>query len=299
VAPLEAPDAVLCRSNAEAVSQVMAAGEAGRSAALVGGGNEVRRLAEAAIDLKAGRGTDHPELLAFRTWGEVQEYVTHDSAGQDLKVAVKLIDTHGPDVVIATVNTLVEEQDAQVVVSTAHKAKGREWDTVRIANDFHEPKSAPVTNGSRANDQDEREVSRAEMMLAYVAVTRAREVLDRAGLAWVDRLMAAQEPAETAAPPSPPSASTPRDERAPLGRVEVVTRDLPPAAYTGAARWLLRDRHDGALYVAVRGDDACRVFPANQRGDVTDWGQLVGKAGATHEQAIADLERVLAGGEAP
>lgn len=184
VGPAELPDAVLCRSNAEAIAQAMKAIAAGKTAALVGGGGEIRRLAQAAITLKAGAGTDHPELFAFRTWGEVQDYAENDPAGSDLKVFVQLIDSHGPDVVIDTVDRLVDERFAAVVVSTAHKAKGREWDTVKIAGDFREPRK-PI-------DWDEDDprlpsIPREDAMLAYVAVTRAKLTLDRSGLAWVDK----------------------------------------------------------------------------------------------------------------
>jgi UvrD/REP helicase N-terminal domain/UvrD-like helicase C-terminal domain len=175
---LEAPDAILCRTNAEAVAQIMAAYAAGRRPALVGGGAEIRALAEAAVTLKAGLGTSHPELFAFRTWGELQEYVEQDAAGADLKVFVRLVDAHGPEVVIETVDRMVDERYADVVISTAHKAKGREWDQVRIAGDFQEPK----------------EISPAELMLAYVAVTRAKLALGRGGLKWIDGPQPATEP---------------------------------------------------------------------------------------------------------
>ena len=118
VGPVASPDAVLCRSNAEAVRQLLVAADAGRKAALVGGGTEIRRLAEAAISLRAGAGTDHPELFAFRTWGEVQEYVEQDAGGSDLKVFVQLIDTHGAEMVIDIVDGLSPEQAAETVVST-------------------------------------------------------------------------------------------------------------------------------------------------------------------------------------
>src|SRR5690606_24989940 len=88
------------------------------------------------------------------------------------------IDQYGAREVIRLVDSLVDEAAADVVVSTAHKAKGREWPKVRIAGDFAPP--------SRKPGEPPVEVSREEMMLAYVAVTRAREVLDRGGLAWVD-----------------------------------------------------------------------------------------------------------------
>jgi AAA domain len=177
VAPLDHPAAVLCRTNAEAVTQLMAAADQGRRAALVGGANDIRRLAEAAVSLRAGQPTDHPELFAFKSWGEVQDYAAQDTGGSDLKVMVLLIDRHGPELVIETMDRLVPESSAELVVSTAHKAKGREWPTVRIAADFREPK------GEQAS------VPRSEAMLAYVAVTRARQVLDKDGLAWLDRYL--------------------------------------------------------------------------------------------------------------
>ncbi|MGH3737124.1 MAG: UvrD-helicase domain-containing protein [Micromonosporaceae bacterium] len=178
VEPAAAAAAVLCRTNAEAVSEVMDVMDDGQRAALVGGGGAIKRLAQAAITLKAGLGTDHPELFAFRTWGELQEYVEHDAAGADLKVFVRLVDTHGPDVIIATMDQLSDESSADVVVSTAHKAKGREWDSVRIAGDFQEPK--------QPENEPRPKIPDAEAMLAYVAVTRARLTLDRTGLSWVD-----------------------------------------------------------------------------------------------------------------
>lgn len=188
VGSVASPDAILCRSNAGAMAQIMAAIAAGQKAALVGGGDEMRRLAEAARELMSGRPTSHPELVAFKTWSQVREHADLDEASGSLKVLVKLVDEHGPDKIIEVVGLLVDEQDADVVVSTAHKAKGREWDTVRIAGDFHMPRADPVT-GRLVLAAD-------ELMLAYVSVTRARLGLDRHGLSWVDLLV----PAAVSAP---------------------------------------------------------------------------------------------------
>jgi energy-coupling factor transporter ATP-binding protein EcfA2 len=182
---LAAPDAILCRTNAGAVAALMAAAEQGRRAALVGGGEAIKRLAEAALELQQGIPTSHPELIAFTSWGQVREYVEQEQAGSDLRVFVRLIDDHGADAVIATMDHLVEERRAQVVVSTAHKAKGREWDQVQVAGDFRQPK--PAEDGGPRVDP-------AEAMLAYVTVTRARRVLDRGGLAWVDDLDGWEQP---------------------------------------------------------------------------------------------------------
>lgn len=180
VGPVPSPDAVLCRTNAGAVAKVMGYLDAGKRPALVGGAADLVRFAEAAADLQTGRRTNHPELFAFTTWGQVQDYVAEDPGGADLKVFVRLIDDHTPHKIISALSMTVEEHQADVVVSTGHRAKGREWDRVAIHDDFPEP----------ADDEDtDFEVSRADAMLAYVAVTRARLALDRRGLAWVDRLV--------------------------------------------------------------------------------------------------------------
>ncbi|SDN73193.1 UvrD/REP helicase N-terminal domain-containing protein [Streptomyces wuyuanensis] len=182
--PLEEPHAVLCRTNVGAMTHVMQLLDAGRRVALVGGGAGLRSLALAARDLKAGRRTSHPELVLFTTWGDLQDYAGHDPAGGDLQPFVDLIDRHGTDTVLAAVDQLSEEQRADVVVSTAHKAKGREWSTVKIADDFTPPKDTDQSDDT--GHPIPGPVNDAEARLAYVAVTRARQHLDRGGLAWID-----------------------------------------------------------------------------------------------------------------
>jgi hypothetical protein len=181
--PLTRPDAVLCRTNVGAMAQVMDLMTAGCRVALVEVGESLRALALAARDLKDGRRTTHPELVLFPSWGELQDYAAHDPAGRDLQPLVDLVDTHGTDAILAAVARLVPEQHAQVTVSTAHKAKGREWPRVRIANDFTPPKDT---------DQQDAEgravpgpIDGADARLAYVAVTRTRSRLDLGGLSWI------------------------------------------------------------------------------------------------------------------
>jgi superfamily I DNA/RNA helicase len=183
VTPLEKAQAVLCRTNGGALGQAMRALEAGQKVAIVGGGKQIRALAEAAEALKAGRATSHPELWAFKTWAEVQDYVENDAGGGDLRVMVGLIDEHGPDVIKGVCDRLADEKAADTVVSTAHKAKGLEWDSVRIAGDFREPRKNPE------RPDEEPKIPPADARLAYVAITRAKLSLDRTGLAWVDKYL--------------------------------------------------------------------------------------------------------------
>jgi AAA domain len=171
-------DAVLCRTNSDVMTEVFRFLEAGVEVAIAGGGEALRQVAKAAQDLKAGRRTDHPELFLFSDWGEVQDYAENDMAGQDLRSLVQLVDAHGPEEIIGAVERLSDERLAQVTVSTAHKAKGREWSRVRIGPGFRRP---PADDDGR-----QRLLHPAEARLIYVAVTRARDLLDPEGVDWVD-----------------------------------------------------------------------------------------------------------------
>ncbi|WP_405876541.1 UvrD-helicase domain-containing protein [Streptomyces sp. NBC_01136] len=182
---VEQPDAILCRSNVGAMLEVMSLLDEGRRVALVGGGESLRALARAARDLKAGKRSTHPELILFDSWGELQEYAEYDPSGRDLLPLVDLVDEHGVDVILGAVDKLAVEQGAEIVVSTAHKAKGREWASVRIGEDFTEPVDQEETDEN--GDPLPGGIDEAEARLAYVAVTRARHQLDLGGLSWINQ----------------------------------------------------------------------------------------------------------------
>ncbi|WP_406490401.1 UvrD-helicase domain-containing protein [Streptomyces sp. NBC_01604] len=182
--PVTSPDAVLCRTNVGAMAQVMILMAAGHRVALAGGGDSLRALAHAARDLKEGRRTHHPELILFPSWGELQDYAAHDPAGRDLQPLVNLVDAHGTDAILCAVDHLAPEPQAQVTVSTAHKAKGREWPSVLIADDFARPEDSrpDAPTGTPASPDP---IDDGEARLAYVAVTRTRHRLDLGGLSWI------------------------------------------------------------------------------------------------------------------
>ncbi|OII64377.1 DNA helicase [Streptomyces sp. CC53] len=210
IGPLARCDAVLCRSNAGAIQEILQLLSEGVRVALVGGGKPLKALAEAAAALKAGRRTSHHELVLFSSWGELQEYASDDPGGRDLLPLVEIIDEYGVDVVLDAVGRLHAEEDAEVTVSTAHRSKGREWPTVRISMDFEPtPTTAQAAEGAASPGIDI-----DEARLAYVAVTRARRHLDLGGLGWINHHpdgavgtavtdAAAAVPAALAAQPSP------------------------------------------------------------------------------------------------
>lgn len=165
VGAVNEPRAVLCRSNAGAIDAVLRLQRAGHQPHLVGGGEEVVRFAKAVAELQDKGSTYHPELACFSSWAEVQAYVADDPAGDELALMVKLITEYGLQIILDALDGMIAENQADVIVSTAHRSKGREWQTVRLAGDFPEP-------GERGAAAAE------ELRLAYVAATRARDVLD-------------------------------------------------------------------------------------------------------------------------
>ncbi len=171
VTNLAEPHAILCRSNGGSIGAVIDQLEAGRKVALVGDGRDIKRFAFAAKSLMNGTGCDLPELAAFRTWRQLLDYVEEEESGRDLKVMVNMVNRYGAGTLIDTINQLQPQKRADVIISTAHKAKGLEWSTVQIGPDF-----APPLEGDKPD--------RAELMLAYVAVTRGQHQLDRGSLAW-------------------------------------------------------------------------------------------------------------------
>jgi superfamily I DNA/RNA helicase len=159
---LRQPRAVLTRTNAVGVERVLNYQARGVPVHLVGGGVEVIAFARAAERLKDTGSCDHPEIGCFASWRAVQEYVAEDPLGSELRLLVDLVDKFGTDTIIEALDDMIQEDRADVVVSTAHKAKGREWDTVQLASDF------PDLAACEPED----------WRLLYVSITRARDVID-------------------------------------------------------------------------------------------------------------------------
>jgi len=161
VGPIDAPDVVLARTNAAVLGSAIENMAAGRKVAVVGGTKELEYFAEHAEKLQSGKRASHPDLACFDSWSEVQIYVGTED-GADLRMIVNLVDDFGARTLIQKLRSTVDERAADVVLSTAHKSKGREWDKVALDGDF------PV--GDDVGDE--------ELRLIYVAATRAQKELD-------------------------------------------------------------------------------------------------------------------------
>jgi len=232
---VEDPDAVLTRTNVGAIGAVFAGFDAGKRVALVGGGREIEDIAKAAQELQNGRRTKHPELSAYADWAEVRQYADSDEDAKSLQTLVRLVDKFSPGGLLQMIKNLVpedatdEETRPELVVSTAHKAKGREWGRVRIGSDFAQPKEDEVTGEVVMPPP-------GDLRLAYVTVTRAKEALELGSLSWIQMYDANLLPpvevrptpdvAAELAPAQEPSSPAPLPEPA----IEPATAVAPTAA---------------------------------------------------------------------
>lgn len=169
VGTIDQPDTILTRTNAAAVRAVLDAQASGQRPHLVGGGSEIVAFAKAADRLALRQPAEHPELACFESWNEVREYVQSDEQGSELRLLVKLVDDFTTPVILGALESMVPESRADLIVSTAHKSKGREWDRVRLGDDFPEKVK---------NDE--------ELRLLYVACTRAKQQLDISAVALLN-----------------------------------------------------------------------------------------------------------------
>lgn len=161
-----APDAVIARTNAGVVDAVLDALMIGERPYVVGGTGELMRLLVGVEQLKHRSGAAAPELIGFASWGDVVETAAAErEAG--LRTLVTLVEEYGEERLIAALGKVARnEASADVVISTAHRAKGREWDRVQLRDDFARV-AGLLDGGAGPFDQ-------AEARLVYVALTRAR-----------------------------------------------------------------------------------------------------------------------------
>jgi len=173
------PFTILTRSNLGLVTALLEGAQLfslqKEEAHVVGGVEELVWLLTDLQAIKEGgeRPRPHPELLGISKWEEVESLAEYSivlnrllrlAKEYDLEaLAHKIAQLHGP------------EEGAKLVLSTAHKAKGREWDRVLLWEDFYWvaayrwffPNTAPPPSEPSPEFLEEENIF-------YVAMTRAR-----------------------------------------------------------------------------------------------------------------------------
>ncbi|HHX0267631.1 TPA: 3'-5' exonuclease [Escherichia coli] len=117
------------------------------------------------------------EPARFVAWASYSEYEATAKAGKDAEMlqSVAIIQKFSPlpvHVAMLRKYEVRDEKAAAVTVTTVHRAKGLEWDTVRLHEDFQE-----LDQPGPDNVPEYEEIRRDELNLLYVAATRARKTL--------------------------------------------------------------------------------------------------------------------------
>jgi superfamily I DNA/RNA helicase len=169
------PDVILARSNAGVIGSVLQCLARGVSCHVLGGTRELKRVLEDVKRVKQGAIAQSPELLGFNIWKDVMAFSVQPE-GEYLRSFVSLVQEYGEDTMLrAIAKCEKEESKARVVCSTTHKAKGREWNYVRVDSDFDSALMRAFKASSPNRGRGDHQTSlNAEARLLYVAMTRAK-----------------------------------------------------------------------------------------------------------------------------
>lgn len=161
------PKAVLARTNASTLKAVIDALDANKKPHLVGGTEDLKRLLNGVTALKSGQPSVVPEFFGFKDWQELLIQVRNEET-HELQMFVNLVESRGERQLLWALGKCVDEDNADICVSTVHKAKGRQWASVCVFDDFF---------NSRSTNEDQK-LDEAELRLLYVALTRAKDELE-------------------------------------------------------------------------------------------------------------------------
>lgn len=159
----EVPYTVLARTNLKLIEECIGKIEEGWKCCLLADTRSIVSLIRSVFYLwmKKPQWVKDERVLEFPNWKELVTFAREEE-DPELLLAVHFILSHGGDALdrlrVLEDSARYPEQRADIVFSTVHKAKGREWERVVLCNDL-----------TFANEH--------EMNLYYVAVTRASRVL--------------------------------------------------------------------------------------------------------------------------
>jgi len=186
------PATVLCRTNARIIEVIL--GNHHRRLHVVGGVEEILNLAKSGYALYKNdkRNVKHIKLKQFKSWSAMISF-NNRYQDPDITFLTKLIVKHSFDFknVISKIENAnyVSEATAEMTLSTIHKSKGREWNNVRIEDDFLIFNNDELIEDILNHDME-------ELNLIYVALTRAKGSLyiNNGVGTFITRLKAFPEP---------------------------------------------------------------------------------------------------------
>jgi F-box protein 18 (helicase) len=178
--PKEGKKAIICRTNAAVFSRAARACAVNNSRSLnVNIPDEALSDIVDAYYLLSGQRDLVKNFLMkkFASFGEMMDYA-ESSGDLELMMRCRIVEKHQHDNIPELAQKIRElhDPDAQLTITTAHRAKGLEWDHVVLEDDF-----MSVMNGDEpavpSGGNDEYLLPQEEANLYYVAMTRAKSTL--------------------------------------------------------------------------------------------------------------------------
>jgi superfamily I DNA/RNA helicase len=161
------PYAVICRTNAGVLDSVIRISELGKRVHVTGGVKDQQDQIQAIYDIANGITPSYFEFKRFKTIENLKRFANSD-AGTMFAPIVNYCIKRGISAIPMLLKNLrnvhPSEEGADVICTTVHKAKGREFDHVTIYNDMIATNDAKWTEDERC--------------VLYVAVTRAKKQLN-------------------------------------------------------------------------------------------------------------------------
>ena len=160
------PYTVLCRKNETVIDTVL--NNLDKRIHVVGSMKDTLNLLISGYALlkEDFKNVTYSALKQFKSWDDmVNHHDNSEDKDRDITLLVNFVDKYKNDLA-KTLSKLqnschVSEKEADIIISTIHKSKGREWDSVLVENDFN--------ISEKTSDE--------EWNLLYVAITRAQKYL--------------------------------------------------------------------------------------------------------------------------
>lgn len=173
------PYTVIARNNMTMFEAATGMMEQGKKLAIVGGVEDIVNLIESAYALYQGRMHEvrSSELKFYRSWQELSE-CAQLSGDASLMRLVRLIDKYKHESLTISGQlrdyAQLPEAHADVILSTAHKAKGREWRQTLLTDDLMiaDETLTKIRKGDELSEEENESLN-----LLYVAMTRGKEAM--------------------------------------------------------------------------------------------------------------------------
>lgn len=164
----DAPYTMLFRTNGALIFEAVELMERGKRVNLEIDVSDFTKLLDSAIELKNNNmaKVKHESLVQFASWEECG--IEAEAVKGELQRVYNMVESRAVYKVLGVLSKHKNVPDPDVTLTTAHKSKGREFDTVILADDFPTPYNS---QGEWIGLND------MERNLLYVALTRTKKLL--------------------------------------------------------------------------------------------------------------------------